>query len=192
MKKIIVLKAFMAVLIGFVSLSLLSCNNNDGPEVVPVKLQDVLGNYKGKLITRQGNNKAETIVVFTAKKDTIKFTDLPVKEIVKSVVKDPVKTEAALTAIGKVKYNLNYAATINTNYNVLELAFTPKTLTLQIPVDGTVKNTVVTFAAKEKGFYVRQDNGMKFGLVVDKITVDGAVLTPYEIIKYDFPYCIKY
>ncbi|MBT2621578.1 MULTISPECIES: DUF4840 domain-containing protein [Chryseobacterium] len=192
MKKFIVLKAFMALLIGFVSLSLVSCNNDNGPDIPPVKLQDVIGNYRAKLITSQGNIKAEAAVNFTAKKDTIKFTDLPIKEIVKSVVKDPVKAEAALTAIGKVKYNLNYTATINTNYNVLELAFTPKVLTIQIPVDGTIKNTVVTFTAKEKGFYVRQDDGMKFGLVAEKITVDGVVLTPYEVIKYDFPYCLKY
>ncbi|MBK1894657.1 DUF4840 domain-containing protein [Chryseobacterium paridis] len=191
MKKFIVLKAFMALLVGFVSLGLLSCNDNDGPDIPPVKLQDVIGNYKGKLIISQGNNKNESIVGFAVKKDTIKFTDLPVKEIVKAVVKDPVKTEAALVALGKIKYNLNYTGAINTYYNAVELTFAPKTLELNIPMDGAIKKTIVTFAAKEKGFYVGQNYAMKFGLVAEKITVDGAVLTPYEMIKYDFPYCIK-
>ncbi|ASK31331.1 DUF4840 domain-containing protein [Chryseobacterium sp. T16E-39] len=190
MKKFIVLKAFVAVLICFVSLSLLSCND-DGPDIPPVKIQDVIGNYKGKLITTQGTNKAEATIGFTVKKDTLKFTDLPVKEIVKSVVKDPVKTEAALTAIGKVKYNINYTAVVNANYNAVEFTFTPKVLEINIPMDGAIKKTVVTFAAKEKGFYVGQNYAMKFGLVGEKITVDGVVLTPYEVIKYDFPYCIK-
>ncbi|MFP7656654.1 DUF4840 domain-containing protein [Chryseobacterium proteolyticum] len=190
MKKFIVLKAFMAVLIGFMGLSLISCNN-DGPDIPPVKLQDVIGNYKGRLITSQGNNKAEAVVSFAVKKDTIKFADLPVKEIVKAVVKDPAKTEAALTAIGKIKYNLNYTAVVNASYNAVELTFTPKTLELNIPMDGAVKKTIVTFTAKEKGFYVGQNYAMKFGLVAEKITVDGTVLTPYEMIKYDFPYCIK-
>lgn len=192
MKKFMVLKAFVAVLIGFISLSLVSCNNNDGPDIPPVKLQDVIGNYKGKLITSQGNNKAEAAISFTVKKDTLKFADLPVKEIVKAVVKDPVKTEAALIAIGKVKYNLSYTAIINTNYNALELTFTPKTLEINIPMDGAIKKTIVTFVAKEKGIYAGQNYAMKFGLVAEKITVDGAVLNPYEVIKYDFPYCMKY
>lgn len=191
MKKFIVLKAFMALLIGFVSLSLISCNNDNGPDIPPVKLQDVIGNYKGRLITSQGNNKAEAVISFAVKKDTIKFTDLPVKEIVKAVVKDPVKTEAALTAIGKVKYNLNYTGAINTSYNAVELTFSPKTLQINIPMDGAIKTTIVTFAAKEKGFYVGQNYAMKFGLVAEKITVDGVALSPYEVIKYDFPYCIK-
>lgn len=191
MKKFTVLKTFMAVLVAVVSLSLMSCID-DGPEIVPVKLEDVNGNYKAKLIVTQGNNKIEKVADFKAKKDTVTFLDFPVKEIVKSVVIDPAKTESALAAIGKVKYNLNYTSSINANHNVVELIFAPKTLEIQIPVDGAIKKTVVTFIAKEKGFYVGQNRAMQFGLEAEKITVDGVLLNPYEMIKYDFPYCVKY
>ncbi|MBB4806828.1 hypothetical protein HNP38_002124 [Chryseobacterium defluvii] len=189
MKKLTVLQTFMSVLILFVSLSLMSCN--DDYEPIPVKLEDVNGNYKGKLVTSQGNIKTEKIVDFTVKKDTIKFIEFPIKEIVKSVVKDPVKTEAALAAIGKVKYNLDYTAKVNAENNLVELSFAPKTLQLQIPVDGINRNTTVTLAAKQKGFYVGQDFSLRFGLAVEKITVDGLMLDPFDIIKHDFPYCIK-
>jgi hypothetical protein len=47
-------------------------------------------------------------------------------------------------------------------------------------------------AAKQKGFFVGQDWSLRFGLVAEKITVDGVDLTPFETIKYNFPYCLKY
>ncbi len=189
MKKLKVLQLFIMGLLMFMSFSLTSCESDY--EEIPVKLEDVQGNYKGKLITTQGINKAERIVDFTAKKDTLKFTDFPINEIVKTVITNNAKAEAALLAMGKIKYNLDYTSQINTGINVVELTFAPKTLELQIPVDGTTKNTIVTLAAKQKGFYVGQDGSLRFGLVVEKITVDGLTLDPFETIKYDFPYCIK-
>lgn len=179
----------MAVLVAFVGLSLVSCN--DDYEPIPVKLEDVPGNYKAKLITTQGNKKTEKITDFEAKKDTIKFDDFQIERIVKTVIADPVKAEAAIVAIGKVKYNLNYTSKIDTQNNVVELTFAPKVLELNIPVDGTNKNTKVTFKDNQRGFYVGQDWSLRFGLIAEKIEVDGVQLTPYEVIKYDFPYCLK-
>jgi hypothetical protein len=189
MKKLSVLKAFMAVLLAFVSISLISCKNDDDPE--PVKLEDVNGNYKGKIIITQGGNKTEAAISFAAKNKVITFTEFPIKEIVKSVVKDPVKTAAAIIALGKIKYDLDYTPVLNNGNNAVELTFAPKTLELQIPVDGVNKKAVVTFTVKQKGFYIGQNRSLKFDLAADKITVDGTILNPYEIIKYDFPYSVK-
>lgn len=190
MKKLTVLKAFMVVLVAFAALSLTSCNN-DSYEPIPVKIGDVNGNYKAKLITTQGSNKTEKVIDFTAKDTLITFKEFPIREIVKSVVKDPVKTEAALVTIGKVEYKLNYSSKINVENNVLELSFVPKKITIQIPVDGATKTAVVTLVAKQKGLYIGQDWSLRFGLEAEKITVDGVELAPFEIIKYDFPYSLK-
>ncbi|WP_370900788.1 DUF4840 domain-containing protein [Chryseobacterium gossypii] len=188
MKKSVLQTLFvvLAVLLGF---SVTSCN--DDYEVIPVKLEDVNGSYKAKLVTTQGNKRAEKIVDFTAKDTVITFREFPIREIVKSVVTDPVKAEAALTAIGKIEYKLDYTPKLHANNNVVELTFAPETLEFQIPVDGTNKNVAVDLDAKQKGFYVGQDWSLRFGLVAEKITVDGVVLAPFETIKYDFPYCIK-
>lgn len=190
MKKLSVLKAFIAVVIVCINFFMISCND-DGPEIIPVKLEDANGTYKGKLITTQGIIKSEKVVDFKVKKDTITFAEFPIKEIVKSVVKDPVKAEAAITAIGKVKYNLSYTSKVDNSRNILELSFVPKALEIQIPVDGVNKKTVITLVAKQKGFYVGQDRSLRFGLVAEKITVEGTPLSSYESINYDFPYCIK-
>lgn len=190
MKKFTVPQFFIIALIVLVGFTLTSCND-DGPDIPPVKLEDVKGNYKGRLITVQGNVKKETIKDFKVKKDTLSFAEFPISEIVKTVVKDPVKAEAALKTIGKVKYDLTYTATINTDSNVLELLLAPKALELQIPVDGVNKKTVVALAAKQKGFYVGMDQSLRFALIAEKITVDNTVLIPYETINYNFPFCVK-
>lgn len=191
MKKFTVPRIFMTVLAVLAGLILFSCLDNDSPEIPPVKLEDLKGNYKGRLITVQGNSKTEKIVDFKVKKDTISFVEFPIKEIVKSVVKDPAKTEAALTTIGKVKYDLQYTATVNTNNNVIELVFTPKVLEFKIPVDGVNKNTTVVLTAKQKGFFVGMDHSLRYALAAEKITVDGVILDPFETINYNFPLCIK-
>ncbi|MCJ7934108.1 MAG: DUF4840 domain-containing protein [Chryseobacterium sp.] len=191
MKKFKVPRIFMAVALLLAGLSLFSCLNTDGPDIPPVKLEDLKGNYKGRLITVQGGTRTEKTIDFKVKTDTIVFAEFPVKEIVASVVKDPVKTELAIKEMGKIKYDLKYAAMVNTYNNVVELIFTPKILELKIPVDGAVKNTTVQLAAKQKGYFVGMDQSLRFAVEAEKITVDGVVLSPFETISYNFPFCVK-
>lgn len=190
MKKFTVSQFLIAILLVFTGFTFYSCNN-DGPDIPPVKLEDVKGNYKGRLIIIQGNVKTEKIKDFKVKKDTIAFAEFPVDEIVKTVVKDPVKAEVAIKAMGKVKYDLKYTASVNTSSNAVELLFAPKVMEILIPVDGVTKKTEVTLVAKQKGFYVGLDGSLRFALIADKITVDGTVLAPYEAINYNFPFCVK-
>ena len=191
MKKFTVTQFLTAILIVLTGFSLYSCSV-DGPEIRPVKLEDVNGNYKGRLIPIQGDSKSEKIKNFKAQKDTIMFSEFPVDEIVKTVVKDPLKAEAAIKAVGKVKYDIKYTASINAGNNVIELSLSPKPLMILIPVDGVNKKTEVVLNAKQKGFYVGMDGSLRFALTAEKITVDGTVLAPYEAINYNFPFCVKY
>ncbi|MDR6459912.1 hypothetical protein J2786_003035 [Chryseobacterium vietnamense] len=191
MKKLTVPRFFMTVLMVLAGLALFSCNDNDGPDIPPVKMEELPGNYKGKLIIVQGNIKREGVKDFKVKKDTISFAEFPISDIVKTVVKDPVKAENALKTMGKVKYDIKYAAVINTANNVIELTLAPKAMELQIPVDGVNKKTVVEFVSKQKGYYVGMDRTLRYALTADKITVDGTLVTPYDVIDYNFPFCIK-
>ncbi|PTT39853.1 DUF4840 domain-containing protein [Chryseobacterium sp. HMWF028] len=191
MKKLTVPRFFITVLMVLAGFALSSCNNNDGPDIPPVKMDDLKGNYKGKLVIVQGNSKREGVKEFKVKKDTISFAEFPIEEIVKTVVKNPVKAEQTLKSMAKVKYDLKYAAVINTANNVIELTFTPKTMELQIPVDGVNKKTIVEFVSKQKGYYVGLDQTLRYALTAEKITVDGTLIAPYEVIDYNFPFCIK-
>lgn len=180
----------MIAIIAFLGFSLTSCND-DKYEPIPLTLNDVNGSYRARLVTSQGGKFNEKIIDFTAKDSIITFKDFPVKEIVKSVVKDPAKADAAIASLGKIEYKLNYSSKLNTDQNVVELTFEPKVLTLQIPVDGTVRNTIVKLVTKQKGFFVGYDWSMRFAMEAEKITVDGVELTPYETIKYEVPISIK-
>lgn len=191
MKRLTVPRFFITVLMILVGFTLSSCNDNDGPDIPPVKMEDLKGNYKGKLVIVQGNSKREGVKEFKVKKDTISFAEFPIEEIVKTVVKNPAKAEAALKSMAKVKYDLKYAAVINTANNVIELTLTPKTMELQIPVDGVNKKTVVEFVSKQKGYYVGLDQTLRYAITAEKITVDGTLVTPYQVIDYNFPFCIK-
>ncbi|SHG30704.1 DUF4840 domain-containing protein [Chryseobacterium sp. OV279] len=192
MKNLIVLKVITTVLVISIIFSLFSCMNEDRIEVPPVKLENVYGDYKGRLITVQGESRGEKVVDFKIKKDTLTFPEFPIKEIVKAVVKDPIKTETALAAMGKVKYKLNYTSVLNAEKNWVELTFVPKELELQIPVDGVNKKAVVTLVTKQKGYFIGLDYTLRFVLAAEKITVDGTtVVSPFEAIYYNFPYCIR-
>ncbi len=67
MKKFTVPRFLIAVLIGCIGFALSSCNN-DGPDIPPVKLEELPGNYKGKLITIQGSTRKESVRDFKVKK----------------------------------------------------------------------------------------------------------------------------
>lgn len=190
MKKLTVLKSLVVAMIVFLGFSLTSCND-ERYEPIPVKLSDVDGSYKARLVTSQGNKFNEKIIEFQAKDTIITFKDFPVREIVKTIITDPVKADTALAHIGKVEYKLEYTSKINASQNLVELTFEPKTLALQIPIDGVTKNAVVKLAAKQKGFFVGYDWSLRFGLEAEKITVDGVELTPYQTIKYDVPISVK-
>ncbi|WP_449399987.1 DUF4840 domain-containing protein [Chryseobacterium wanjuense] len=190
MKKLTVLKSLVVAMIAFLGFSLTSCND-ERYEPIPVKLSDVDGSYKARLVTSQGNKFNEKIIEFKAKDTIITFKDFPVREIVKTIITDPVKADTALAHIGKIEYKLDYTSKINTSQNLVELTFEPKTLALQIPVDGVTKNAVVKLVAKQKGFFVGYDWSLRFGLEAEKITVDGVELTPYQTIKYDVPISVK-
>ncbi len=177
-------------MIAFFGFSLISCLD-DKYEPIPVKLSDMNGNYRARLVTSQNGKFNEKLIDFSAKDSIITFKDFPVKEIVKTIVTDPVKADTALANIGKVEYKLNFKSKINADQNVVELTFEPKTLAIQFPVDGVTKNAVVKMVSKQKGFFVGYDWSMRFGLEAEKITVDGVDFTPYQPIKYDIPISVK-
>jgi hypothetical protein len=190
MKKLTVLTNLLFLITAFFGLT--SCNDDYSYEPIPVKLKDVDGNYKARLITSQGGKFNEKVIDFSAKDTIITFKEFPVREIVKTVITDPTKAETALSGLGKVEYKLNYKSKINLDQNVIELAFEPKNLAFQISVDGVTKNVVVKLAAKQKGFFVGYDWSVRFGLEAEKITVDGVEISPYQTIKYDIPVSVKY
>jgi hypothetical protein len=172
------------LLVGCLALSFASCSKDDDKTPAPLKVEDVNGSYTGKLITEQNKVKSENTIAFTADKNVITIADLPVKEIVTSIVKDAKKVETVLKDLGKVKYSLDYTAALSATKTSVSLTFAPKALEIQLPVDGAKKKVVVTFTAKAAGTYAN-DKTLKFVLTAEKVMVDDVVLTPYDVVTYD-------
>lgn len=187
-------KKISAFLLMFSLVGLASCSidDNDVYPDQPVKVEDINGEYFGRLITVQGRMQSGVNTTFTVKEDIMAFKALPVREIVGSVVEDEVAKAEAIKAIGDVKYNVDFTASLHPTNTAVLLVFTPKPLELEIPVEGVSKKVVATFKAERKGVYTsNRINSLKFELSVDKLTVDGVDLSNFEPIKYVFPQAIK-
>jgi len=185
-----VLRFLMLAAIAVSGMSLISCMD-DQYVPVPVKISDVNGNYRARLVTSKGINVNEKIIDFNAKDSLITFKDFPVREIVKTIVADPVKADTVLAHLGKVEYKIKFKTKLNVDQNVIELALEPQIIAFQIPIDGVSKNVAITMTAKQKGFYVGYDTSLRFGWEAEKINVGGVDIAPYQTIKYEIPISIK-
>lgn len=185
-----VLRFVMLAAIAVTGMSLISCMDDEYVPV-PVKLSDVNGNYKARLITSQGVKSNEKIIDFNAKDSLITFKDFPMREIVKTIITDAAKADTVLAHLGKMEYKIKFKSKLNTEQNVVELALEPQVMAFQIPVEGVTKNISVKMISKQKGFYVGYDTSLRFGWEAEKITVGGTDITPYQVIKYEVPISIK-
>ncbi|MEA1850070.1 MULTISPECIES: DUF4840 domain-containing protein [Chryseobacterium] len=185
-----VLHFLMLAAIAVSGMSLISCLE-DQYTPIPVKLSDVDGNYKARLVTFQGGKINEKITDFNAKDSLITFKDFPAREVVKTIITDPAKADTVLAHLGKVEYKIKFKSKLNTEQNVVELALEPQVMAFQIPVEGVTKNISVKMSAKQKGFYVGYDTSLRFAWEAEKITVGETEVTPYQIIKYEVPISIK-
>ncbi|NML58399.1 DUF4840 domain-containing protein [Chryseobacterium cheonjiense] len=185
-----VLRFLMLAAIAVSGMSLISCMD-DQYVPVPVKISDVNGSYRARLVTSIGINVNEKIIDFNAKDSLITFKDFPVREIVKTIVADPVKADTVLAHLGKVEYKIKFKTKLNVDQNVIELALEPQIIAFQIPIDGVSKNVAITMTAKQKGFYVGYDTSLRFGWEAEKINVGGVDIAPYQTIKYEIPISIK-
>lgn len=190
MKELIKIKFFVITVVALLGLTLTSCND-ERYEPQPVRLDDVNGNYKARLVTSKGNQFNEKIIDFIVKDTVITFKDFPVREIVRTIVTDPVKADSILSKVGKVEHKLHFKSKLNTSQNVVELTFEPENLIFQMPLDGITKNINVQLKAPQKGFFVGYDHSLRFGFVADKISVDGVDLNPYQNLNYDIPISLK-
>ncbi|SMP03826.1 DUF4840 domain-containing protein [Chryseobacterium profundimaris] len=185
-----VLRFLMFAAIALTGVSLISCLE-DQYTPVPVKLSDVDGNYRARLVTSQGGKINEKLIDFNAKDSMITFKDFPAREVVKTIITDPAKADTVLAHLEKVEYKIKFKSKLNTEQNVIELALEPQLMAFQIPVEGVTKSVAVKMTAKQKGFYVGYDNSLRFAWEAEKITVGGTDITPYQTIKYEVPISIK-
>lgn len=158
-----------------VTLALASCSSNDGPSYPDATVEQMLGDYKGKMTV---NKEAEKEVIVKVGKK-IEMPALPVEAIVKAMVAAE-NQEAALASVKNVAYAIDYKATILGHQISLEL--NPVNLKFNVLVKEKEETIEVTFDKKAPGMFDGSNNSLTFYL---KAT--GATITGNEAAKLETP-----
>lgn len=187
MKKFLKVNLF-ALIAGLSALTLVACIENDPIEYPPVNVADIPGNYSGKIVINHNELNKESLILHTTTADSIKFAELPLMEIVKSIEPNEVDAADIVKEMGKVPYGFGYEAKVRQDYGGAELILNPQPLELTIPTKAGAKKAIVTFSAKEAGFYSTTEKAMAIRFKVDEISVDGVKLDPFNAITYTLPY----
>lgn len=183
--------SLVALIVGIFTFSLTACNDDDNFDYPTVNLDDIPGNYSGKIIfTHEGLN-TEAVILHTMTKDSVKFKELPLKQIVMSIEKDEIKADEIIKKMGKVPFAFSYVSNIRQDFGGVELKLAPQVLELNIPTDNGDKTAMVNFTAKEDGFYSSAQKALAIRFEVDEITYDGAKVEPFSIITYTLPYSVQ-
>lgn len=190
MKNLIFRKSILAV-VAVMGLFLTSCDDDNDPQAPITSASAIKGVYEGKLKATKDSASVEHATSFEVGDTLVVFASFPVKDIVSLVVTDSASAAQAVETLGNVKYNVQYTGVVNTAKDGVDMTLTPQPLTIDIPVDGAVKNTVVTFKAPNPGTYVAKSRAIKFELVAESVAVDGISLEPYTTITYEIPSIIK-
>jgi hypothetical protein len=190
MKNLVNKKMLLSIIAVF-GLFLTSCDKDDD-SITPTPLaSDVKGEYSGKINATVGTTKKEHAATFTVRDTLVVFDNFPLTELVSAVVKDGPKAEAAVKALGSVKYNLKYTGKVNAAKNGVDLTFAQKPLEIEIPIDAVKKKATITFKTTNSGIYTSKNKTIKFVLEAEKIVVDGAQITPFTTITYEIPSLVK-
>lgn len=161
-----------------------SCDDdNDDTPVTPAKsVNEVHGNYTG---TMTFNKVSQKNVALTVDSTTHKLTvaELPVSEIVKTVLAKTEQAEA-LKSLKGPKCELQYKATLSKNLIKMELEKDTASFTVKIK-DQTKKIDVI-IAPKGEGLYNATTKKINVMFMAEKVNVDGTASKDFKTSKYLF------
>lgn len=182
---------FVSLMMMGCTFGVVSCSDDDDPVTTDPTVEDVVGDYSGKMYVSAHTTYAAaateegTDVDATVKNDTVYFKDFPVKDIVASIVPEEM-VESIMEAIGKVEYGVGYKATMNTEKDSIFMEFSPKPLELKFSMGEAEMSVKVDVSAAEKGSYSVEKKKMKFAITADEVTVNEEPLVDFYKPQFSF------
>ncbi|MDQ1090584.1 DUF4840 domain-containing protein [Siphonobacter sp. SORGH_AS_1065] len=173
-------------LLTLVGLFFTSCKKDDGFYINPGDTKVVVGEYSGS-VSVQGKSPQATSI--TINDTTMILKDIPMFEIIASVIKDTNKAQDAVNKIGKQNLEIGYTSILDENKNI-EFINSPKTITFDIQEDGKTKKVVVSYKTKDLPIYNTKTKNLNFDMETSQITVDGQVMSSASI-KFTYTNLIK-
>ena len=177
MKKI---KSFKGFALGLSMLGFIlgSCSSDDNSSEIlkdPVKVEDVVGDYEGKMIVLDGEEIREVALEVSVVDSLINFVDFPVEELKGKLVETEVLSVAVLEeeVVEKVAYSFGVEPKLTEHVNLLELILSPEPLIFQVQDGEDSKEVEVEFAIEESGLYDNMKETLSFEIFAKSIKVNG-------------------
>lgn len=202
MKKVCCMSRFslllmaVALVIGFSS-----CGDSDDTDIPVFSLNDVNGNYKGKVTTLtpqpQTNATEETEpgldITAEVKDNNVFLKNLPIADLIKSIIEDQETADQIIAAIGEVNYQVGYKASFNAKQDSIYLKLEPKPLEIAVeipnPTEGeepTPLKVKVTITADKEGSFAYANQKLVFALHATEIIWGDEAPTAFQPTTFKF------
>ncbi|MGN0229791.1 MAG: DUF4840 domain-containing protein [Muribaculaceae bacterium] len=178
---------FVAIMLVGFTLGFASCSDDDDAKTLSPKV--MIGAYEGYMITtavapenedEAGEDPSGIKVSANVKDNAICINNLPIKDIVLSIVGDEDAAEQIAQNVGDVEYNIGYNPQVSADGESIVFAFDaepePLKMSMIFPsaIEGEEPQSIaieVTIEANNSGIYYTADGNMKFELVATKVLV---------------------
>lgn len=193
MNRFSLLSIAVSLIIGFSS-----CGDNDDSGVPIFSLSDVNGNYMGKVTTQATTNTTEEAkpgvdISAEVKGSHVFLKNLPIANLIKSIIEDPEEAEKIITAIGEINYQVGYKASFNEKQDLIYLQLDPKPLEITgeiaAPTEGEEPTTIkvtVTITADKPGTFVYANQKLTFSLHATKVILNDNQLIIFQSTSFNF------
>lgn len=203
MKKVCCMSRFSLLLVAVsLVIGFSSCGDNDDSGVPVFSLNDVNGNYTGKVTTLTAQpqinaaEEAEPGLDITAevKDNNVFLKNLPIADLIKSIIEDPATADQIIAAIGEVNYQVGYKASFNEKQDLIILKLEPKPLEITgeipAPTEGeapTPFKVKVTITANDKeGTFAYANQKLLISLYATEVILGDEAPTAFHPTTFNF------
>lgn len=184
---------FLVMLMMFLSgtVCFTACSDDDDEPAVEPKVEDMYGEYAGKMqmqvldaaASTKETAAAGTDVTATVNNNKVTFADFPVRDLVVSIVGEE-SADALLAAIGTVSYEVAYTPTIAADKATISMALDPKPLVINLAMLSM--EVSVDISALNEGVYTFANGKLQMGLKVESVSLNGTPLPTIPQMEFTF------
>ncbi len=177
------LKWSLVMMLTVVGLTFASCSDDDDNTPTVGTVEDVIGDYTGKMTYAMAKSAASEEVPgvtleLGVKNDSINFDKFPFEALVKAIITDEEAANQIIEKVEKVEYKVGYKAEMNTAKDSVYLTLDPKPLAIDLG-EGVAVN--VTITAADKASYSVNEKNLKFNLKATEAKMGELNMLPTPI-----------
>lgn len=177
----------LMMLVG-TTLCFTACSDDDKEPAVEPKVEDMYGDYSGKMQISILNAGASATadaatgvdVTATVQDNKVSFTEFPVRELIVAVLHDETLADNLLNLIGQVKYEVAYTPAIAADKATINITLNPQPLVI------SMVGVSVSITAPEQAVYTFADGKLQMNLKVESVSIGGEVQTSIPQMEFAF------